>query len=60
MLPEPSVRSMVKANGWIMPGVPAVPKNSAHSDQPSAAIVPSDTRVSMVAAPCFRLAQAAR
>ena len=42
-----------------MPGVPAVPKNSATSDQPNAASVPSDTRVSIVAAPCRRLVQAA-
>lgn len=42
-----------------MPGMPASPKNSAHSDQPSAASVPTDTRVSMVAAPCRRLVQAA-
>ncbi len=53
------MRSMVNANGWVMPGMPALPKNSAHSDQPSAAIVPSETRVSMVAAPWRRLVHAA-
>ena len=37
-----------------------VPKNSAQTDQPKAASVPSETRVSMVAAPCRRLVQAAR
>ena len=50
---------MASANGWVMPGVPAVPKNRAHSDQPNAASVPIETSVSMVAAPCRRLAQAA-
>jgi hypothetical protein len=43
-----------------MPGVPAVPNSSAHSDQPNAASTPTDTSVSMVDAPCRRFAQAAR
>ncbi len=43
-----------------MPGMPASPKNSAHSDQPNAARVPSETSVSMVAAPCRTPVQAAR
>ncbi len=45
---------------WVIPGMPAVPRNSAQVDQPKAARVPMDTRVSMVAAPCLRLVQAAR
>ncbi len=59
MLLPPSLRSMVSVNGWVMPGIPACPKNRAHSDQPSAASVPMETRVSMVAVPCRRLVQAA-
>ena len=51
---------MVKLNGCVMPGMPAVPKNSAHTDQPNAARVPIDTSVSIVAAPWRRLIQAAR
>ena len=43
-----------------MPGMPAVPKNSAHSDQPKAASTPSEISVSIVAAPWRRLVQAAR
>ena len=60
MLPAPSVRAMVSSNGCVMPGMPAVPKNSAYSDQPNAASVPTETSVSMVAAPCRRFVQAAR
>ncbi len=45
---------------WRIPGMPAWPQNSAQKDQPKAARVPSETRVSMVAAPCRRLVQAAR
>ena len=44
----------------VMPGVPASPKNRAHSDQPKAASTPTEIRVSMVAAPWRRLAHAAR
>ncbi len=43
-----------------MPGVPALPRNSAHSDQPKAAAVPTEIRVSIVAAPCRALVNAAR
>ena len=43
-----------------MPGSPAVPRNSAHSDQPKAASTPTETRVSMVVAPWRRLVHAAR
>ncbi len=60
MEPAPSVRWMVNSNGWVMPGVPAVPNSSAYSDQANAAMVPMEIRVSMVAAPWRRLAQAAR
>ena len=60
MLPAPSLRTTVSSNGWVMPGIPASPRKSAQSDQPKAARVPSETRVSMVAAPCRRLTQAAR
>ena len=42
-----------------MPAIPAVPHNSAYSDQPSAARVPIDTRVSIVAVPWRRLVHAA-
>ena len=51
---------MVSSNGWVMPGSPAVPQNSAYTDQPNAASVPSETRVSMVAVPWRRLVHAAR
>ncbi len=43
-----------------MPGMPASPKNSAQPDHSSAARVPTETRVSMVAAPCLAFVQAAR
>ena len=42
-----------------MPGVPASPKNSAHTDQPNAASTPTEMSVSIVAAPWRRFAQAA-
>ncbi|HEX5994313.1 MAG TPA: hypothetical protein VFY84_04135 [Jiangellales bacterium] len=47
-------------NGWVNPGVPAVPRNSAHTDQPSAASVPTEISVSIVAAPWRRFVHAAR
>ncbi len=56
----PSARETVHSKGCRIPGMPASPRNSAHSDQPNAASVPTETRVSMVAAPCRRLVQAAR
>ena len=59
MLPAPSLRSTVISNGWVMPGVPAVPQNSAYSDQPSAASVPIEISVSIVDVPCRRLVHAA-
>ena len=60
MLPAPSVRSIEIWNGWVMPGSPAVPRKSAHSDQPNAASTPTDTSVSIVVAPWRRLVHAAR
>ena len=39
--------------------MPASPMKSAYSDHSHAASVPSETSVSIVAAPCLRLAQAA-
>ena len=60
MFAAPSPRATVNSKGWIMPGSPAVPQNSAYSDQANAAIVPIETRVSIVAAPWRRLAHAAR
>ena len=51
MLSSPSVRSTVNRNGWVMPGMPAVPQNSATSDHPNAASTPTETRVSIVVAP---------
>ncbi len=59
MFEEPSERAMVNSKPCRIPGMPASPKNSAHSDQRNAAPVPSETRVSMVAAPCRALVQAA-
>ena len=55
-----SVRETVKEKLSRIPGVPASPKNSAHRDQPNAARVPTETRVSMVAAPCRAFVRAAR
>ncbi len=60
MLALPSILAMVSSNGCVIPGTPAVPKNSAYNDHTRAAEVPMEIRVSMVAAPCFRFAQAAR
>ncbi len=59
MFPAPSLRAMVSSKGCVMPGVPAVPKNSAHSDHRNAAEVPTEISVSMVAAPCRALVKAA-
>lgn len=56
----PSVRETVNSKPCRMPGIPASPKKSAHRDQPNAARVPTDTRVSMVAAPCRAFVTAAR
>src|SRR6266566_7076743 len=60
MLPEPSPRETDSSNECFMPGIPAVPKNSAYSDQANAASVPIDTSVSIVAVPCRRFFHAAR
>ena len=43
-----------------MPGTPASPQNRAYTLQPNAASVPSEMRVSIVAAPWRRLIHAAR
>src|SRR5665811_1798634 len=43
-----------------MPVIPASVKNNAHSDQMYAALTPTEMRVSIVAAPCLTLVQAAR
>lgn len=60
MFPAPSLRAMVSSKGCVIPTMPAVPKNSAHNDHRNAADVPTEISVSIVAAPCFALAQAAR
>ena len=60
MLPAPSLGVSVHVNAWVMPGMPACPRNSAYSDQANAAIVPSETSVSIVAAPWRRFTHAAR
>ncbi|SFB05798.1 hypothetical protein SAMN05216266_10499 [Amycolatopsis marina] len=59
MFASPLIRSMVNSNGCVIPGTPALPNSSAYSDQRNAAVVPIDTSVSMVAAPCRRFASAA-
>src|SRR5215204_4837320 len=59
MLPVPAIREIVSSNGCVMPAMPAVPQNSAYTDQPSAAMVPIEIRVSMVAVPWRRLLHAA-
>src|SRR5680860_1556498 len=43
-----------------MPGIPAPPRNRAHSDQSHAALTPTEIRVSIVAAPWRALVKAAR
>src|SRR4028119_2192222 len=60
MFPAPSVRETVSSKGCVIPGTPAVPRNSAYSDQANAAIVPRETRVSIVAVPWRRFIHAAR
>src|SRR6476661_2022797 len=59
MFEAPSLGATDSSKGGFMPGVPAVPKNSAYSDHVSAARVPSETSVSIVAVPWRRLVQAA-
>jgi hypothetical protein len=50
---------MASENPSCMPGSPALPRNSAYADHRKATPVPSEISVSMVAAPCRRLVQAA-
>ncbi len=57
---DPSICPASRVNGIRMPGSPAVPKNSAYSDQVNDAVTPIETRVSIVAAPCRALITAAR
>ena len=59
MFAAPSDGASANSNGCVMPGVPAVPKNSAYNDHRNAAEVPIEMSVSIVAAPCFRLVHAA-
>src|SRR6218665_510775 len=59
MFEAPSEGATVNSNGGVIPGVPAVPRNSAYSDQRNAAPVPSEMSVSIVAVPCLRLVHAA-
>ena len=51
---------IASVNGCTIPGSPAVPNSSAHTDQPNAASTPIDTSVSMVVAPWRRFVHAAR
>ncbi len=60
MFPAASVGATDSVKGCVMPGSPAVPRNSAYSDQRNAALVPTEIRVSIVAAPWRRLVHAAR
>ena len=50
---------MDSSKAWVMPGMPAVPRNSAYSDHRNAAEVPREMSVSMVAAPWRRFVSAA-
>ena len=59
MFDAPSVGLTVSSKAWVMPGSPAVPRNSAYSDHSRAAVVPIEIRVSIVAAPWRRLVSAA-
>ena len=47
------------SNAIRMSFIPASPMNSAYSDHSQAESVPSETSVSIVAAPCLRFAHAA-
>jgi hypothetical protein len=51
MLSAAAVRETENENVSVMPAMPALPKNSAHSDHAKAASVPTETSVSIVAAP---------
>src|SRR5699024_1061991 len=59
MFAAPSDGAIVSSKGWVIPGVPAVPRNSAYSDHSSATDVPIEMSVSIVAAPWRRFVQAA-
>ena len=50
----------IRLNVIVMPGIPAPPRNNAHSDHRNAALTPTLIRVSIVAAPWRRLVTAAR
>ncbi len=50
---------MTSSNGIFIPFIPASPKKSAYSDQPSADSVPTEISVSIVTAPWRRFCQAA-
>ncbi len=52
---EPSPRPTTSSNGIRMPGSPASRKKSATTDQPQAASVPTEIRVSIVAAPWLQV-----
>ena len=43
-----------------VPGIPAPPRNNAHSDHNHAALTPTEIKVSIVAAPWRALVKAAR
>ena len=59
MAPVPLPRAS-QAALMCTPARPAAPKNSAYTDHRYAAVTPTDTSVSMVAAPCRALTTAAR
>ena len=59
MAPVPLPRAS-QAALMCAPARPAAPKNSAYTDHRYAAVTPTDTSVSMVAAPCRALTTAAR
>ena len=52
-------RDVISSNGMRISGSPASRKKSATTDQPQAASVPTEIRVSIVAAPWRRFCQAA-
>ena len=60
MFADPSDGPIARENSWVMPGIPALPRNSAYSDQRKAALTPTEMRVSMLAAPWRRVIAAAR
>ena len=56
----PPAESGIRSNSIRMSGDPASPRNSAYSDHSHADSTPTEISVSIVAAPCRALAQAAR